>query len=159
MCDPVSASLSMMGTSTIMGAQGAHAEAEAQKNAAEFNAQVSIQKAQDAMNRAQSDVDKIRVKGNQVKGEQIAAMAANGIRLDGGSALEILSQTEKLVDLDVEQAFENGRKEAQGFRTQSILEQNKADSISPNKAAFSSLLGGATQMAGSYASFKAAGAI
>lgn len=159
MCEPTTMAMGMMGASTIAGASGAAKEAEAAQNAAEFNSQVAEMQARDAANRGQRTVDSIRQKGNQTKGQQIAALAANGVLIDSGSALQILSQTEKMVNLDSELAYENAKKEAQGFKTQSILEQNKADSISPSSAGFTSLLGGATSMASSYAGFKASGAV
>ena len=159
MCDPVSASMAMMGAGTISSAMGAAKEAEAAQNAALFNSQVAEMQARDAANRGQRTVDSIRQKGNQVKGSQKAQLASSGVLLDSGTALQILSQTDKMIDLDVDLAFENADKEAQGFRTQSIFEQNKADSISPSMAGFTSLLGGATQMTSAYAGFKATGAI
>ncbi|RUM90697.1 MAG: hypothetical protein DSZ27_08380 [Thiomicrospira sp.] len=156
MCDAKMA-MGLMGFGVGMDAMSASREAEAQKNSLEYNAKVSEMQARDAEARGQSKVDLIRTRGRQLKGSQKARMAASGVQLDSGTPLQILTQTDEMVDIDVQTAFDNTDKEASSYRSQAAFSSNRAKSTSPVSAGVTSLLGGATQAGASIYKMKSNG--
>lgn len=61
-----------------------------------------------------------RQKGKKTVGAQRAALAAQGIRLDVGSARDIQQETQDITELDALTVRNNAAREALGFRTQAI---------------------------------------
>lgn len=164
--------LSLQGAGAGLEAAGAYGQASSQRSAlkydariADMNALLAEQRAQVALEQGRFQVNQVRREGAQIKGSQRAQMAASGVDLTYGTPAAVISSTEMLTELDVQQAEINAVREAWGYRTQATGYQNEARSaratakgINPLLAAGTSLLGSATSVASSYYGMKKAGA-
>lgn len=153
-----------MGAGMGMQAFGAYSNSKAAKTAygaqaqiAANNAQIAGWQADDAMARGRRTASTIRLKANQVKGSQRAAMAANGVDLGEGSALQILADTDLFAGIDANTAMDNAAKEAwairnqaAGFTAESNLLKARGDAESPGFALAGSLITGAGRVASSW---------
>ncbi len=157
MCDPT---LILAGNlfGTGLQAFGAIQSSRAAKSAGEFNAVTRRNQAADAITRGNKEVVRNRMRTRSLKGKQIAALAANGVALDEGSALDILASTDVLSDIDERTILDNADREAQGFRTQAELLQSAADRESPLLAGVTPLLTGGAQVASKWFNFSKVGA-
>lgn len=156
MCEPVTIA------AVTIGAFSQYQGAKAEKQAARFNAAVSRnnaiiddQRASDAVRRGGDKVFARRLQQSQTVGAQRARLAARGLSLDSGSALNILLDTDFIADLDVNTIRNNAdreswalRQSAGAHRSQSELLKSQADSISPGLSLATSLLTGASQFGG-----------
>lgn len=93
--------------STAIGAAGQMAQAQAAADAANYNAQVAEmnarieeQRSKDAFERGKLEEQQKREQVAQIKGQQTAAMAANGVDIGYGSALDTLVDTAVMGELD-----------------------------------------------------------
>ncbi len=105
--------------STMVGVQGAKAEAEGAAQASEYNAKVadmnarlSERRARDALERGKLDEQQKRNENAQIMGRQKAAMAANGVDLAFGSPLDTLVDTATLGEIDALTIRRNAANEA-----------------------------------------------
>jgi hypothetical protein len=147
-----------------MQAVGSAQAARAQRNAARYSAAVSRSNAQIAEWQARSIVEKgnrelsaQRLRTAQALSAQRTRLAANGIAVDEGSALNLLHDTEYLGELDANTIKDNTAREEWGARVQQTsylndaeMADSTADGISPGFAAATSLLGNAGQVASSW---------
>lgn len=148
-------------------------QADAQKKALNYQAQVEANNAKiaawqrsDALQRGEIDAQQAMEKQAQALGSQRAALAANGLDVtDSGSALDLLASTKFLGEQDVNTIQSNAARQAWGYdiegmnhQASSTLDKWKADSISPTgtglMTGFSSLLSSAVSIG---AASKAAG--
>lgn len=141
--------------SKMAGASYAY-QAQVQKN----NAQAAEWQARDAITRGQQDENRHRLKVAQLKGTQRASMAARGIALDEGSALNILDDTDFMGDMDALVIRDNAAREAWAYREKakgnmadSFLMQGRASAENPGGAALGSLLTSAGNVASSWYSY------
>lgn len=110
--------------STLLGAS--YSEAMARINAdaaiqtARANAQIAELGAQSALLQGEKEVGTLTLKAGQLKATQRAAMAANGIDLGEGNAVDVLASTEIMKDIDKEQITANAIRTAWGYRTQGV---------------------------------------
>lgn len=167
MCNP------MMFQAAGAGAQavGAANSAKAQKRSllydaqvADNNAQIAEWQAQDAVRSGQLEEQGLRMQVAAVKASQRVSMAANGIDLTEGSAVDVLTSTDYLGERDALTIRDNALKTAWGYRTQGTNYQDNARNtragarqISPGMAAASSLLGNAGSVASGWYNAKKAG--
>lgn len=128
---------------------------EAQAQVARNNAIIAGWQADDALARGDRAVSLQRSKTRQLKGAQRAAMAANGVDLNQGSALNILSDTELFGQMDADTIADNTAKEAWALRNQAAgytdaaaAAAARASSESPLMATAGSLLSSAGRVAG-----------
>ena len=133
---------------------------------ADINAQQSELAAQQELAKGNAQVAAATARAGQVKGAQRAALAANGVDLGTGSAAEVLTSTDLAKENDMNTITANAVRAAWGQRTQATNYTNQAltsragaDSISPGMSAFTSLLGGATQVASSWYTLIKSGAM
>lgn len=176
MCTPntmAMASLGAQGTGAAMSVIAAYQGAESQKNTlnasadiADINARMLESTAQSTLLTGQREEQKSRIATANLKSKQRTALAANGVDLGVGSAENILTTTDYMGEVDANTIQANAVKSAWGYRTQSVNESNKARTsrataggISPEGAAFTSLIGGAGQVASSWYQFKKSGVI
>lgn len=99
------------GAAKIIEAQG---EAESQSH--QFNAGFAELQAQDSLNQGNQAETQSRAAYSQMKGRQRAALAANGVTLDEGSALRIQADTDYASDQDASTIRANAMKAALGYR-------------------------------------------
>ena len=139
---------------------------QGQAGIADTNARIAELGAQSALNQGQQQVGALTLKAGQLKSSQRVAMAANGIDLGVGNAAEIQASTDIMKEIDSNTLTSNAVRSAWGYRTQAVNYQNEAimkrgaaDGISPGGSAFSSLLGSAGSVAGSWYSLNKSGAL
>lgn len=150
MCDPVSASIAVLGGSAI----SAYGQAEAgDYNAAlaEQNAKVAGIQAQDALTRGTAEESRYRGQVSKLMGRQRAAIGSSGIEASG-SALDILADTARTGELDALTIRNNAAREAWGYRVQAVNSraQGKIDKFSSRVGALGTLLTGGAQAYGIY---------
>jgi hypothetical protein len=146
-------------------AKGEQAALNYQAKVAENNRQIATWQSEDALQRGQTAINQHQLKVAQLRGTQRASLAARGIDLGQGSALDILSDTEVMGQIDANTIADNFAKEAWAYRNQAsnaggdaALLRGRADGISPGAAAAGSLLTSAGSVASSWYSLKGAGA-
>lgn len=91
---------------------------EYEKAAYETNAKLATMNAEDAIARGDQDAGTIFKRGRAVRGSQRAALAAQGIKIDSGSAQEIQGETATLSELDMLTVKNNAWREAWGYKLQ-----------------------------------------
>ena len=87
-------------------------EYEYQAKVDDNNTKVALWKAQDAKARGQKEEAALRVKVAALKGRQRSALAASGVEVGSGSALDILGDTAALGELDALTIRSNSEREA-----------------------------------------------
>jgi hypothetical protein len=151
-----------------LSALGAVSAANAASNAAEssqtqlrfnasmakINSQLSESNAQATLLAGQRAEQNVRLKTANLKSDQRASMAANGIDLGSQTALNILTSTDVMGEVDANQTAANALRAAWGYRTQAAnydaqaaFASASADTISPRNAYTSTLLGSSGQVA------------
>lgn len=127
---------------------------EIQATVADNNATIARAQSGDAIRRGQLETVKSGLRARQLKGQQIATMAANGVDLSTGSPLNILTDTDYMAATDADIIALNAAKEAWGFDVQASNAKNNADLLryragmeSPGRAAATSLLTSAGSVA------------
>lgn len=157
-------SIGMQAGGVLTSAMGSHSGASSQKSAlkgqarlADINARIAELGAHSALEQGKQQVAQVTHRAGQLKGSQRATMAANGIDLGAGNAAEVQASTDMMKEIDSNTVRHNALRNAWGHRTQSMNYTNEANmaranasGISPGGSAFSSLLGGATQVASSW---------
>lgn len=152
MCELTAATV-LAGASLGLGAMSAYQQSQATKASMEYqsavarnNAITSEYQAEDAIKRGQTAEEQQRRKTMMLKGTQTARLAANGIDISEGSALQILSDTDWMGEQDALTVRDNANREAWGYRVQaqnatsnSTMLRNSADAQNP-------LLSGATSL-------------
>ncbi len=177
MCDPTTLAVASLATSVIGGGMQYMAQKQAgaaQANALRYQADVDknnsiIQErlAKDAIERGKTEEQMHRIKIGQLKGQQLNAFAKNGVETDSGSALDVLSDTAMIGELEALTIRNNAEREAYGYRVQgmnysaSAANNRTAASTarsSANTAALTSVLSTAGSVAGKWYDYKSAGA-
>lgn len=92
----------------------------AANKAAQFNAAVLGQNAALARQQGEMEAEQIRRLGRKRIGEARAAYAASGVRMTG-SALDVLADSERQVELDAATARWNAELRASGMQSQAAL--------------------------------------
>lgn len=128
MCNPGIAVMVAMGVMTA--ASGMYA-ADASKKAAQYTADVAKQnadlddfRADQAGQLGAIREEQHRAKVRQLAGTQRANLAANGVDLGSGTALDMVTETYTMGEADALTIRFNAMNEAWGFRTQAINERN-----------------------------------
>jgi hypothetical protein len=167
MCAP----MAFMIAAAVASAASSYKNAQAEKQAAKYQAQVAgnnakaaEQQAVDALQRGDMASQQVRRKYDQLGGTQRAAMAARGLDIGEGSALSILEDTAYFGELDQRTVRANAAREAWGYRVQgsnfqanSMFLQSQSDNTNPLMSAGLSLLGSSGQVAGKWYGSKGPG--
>jgi hypothetical protein len=148
-----SAALAVMAASS---ATGAYAQSRAQKAEANFkkaqgeqNARLADMQAADAEKRGNKEANNYMRKVRGVVGSQRAALAASGVDIGSGSALELQADTEALGEYDAAVIRNNAAREAWGYQAQATNFRNQAkfDYMAGKYASRNTLLTGGMQAA------------
>lgn len=130
---------------------------QSQANLADINAKIAELGAQSALLQGQQQVGALTLNAGRLKSRQRAALAANGVSLSEGNAVEIQASTDIMKTIDANTLEANAVRSAWGMRTQATNYQNEALSaratagaVSPFAAFSSSLLGSAGSVASSW---------
>lgn len=167
----MSSYLTAIGVGTSAGgayssAQGRKVGEKYQASVDRMNAQIASWQATSLIQKGARDEQQQRLKTAQLLGAQRARLAASGVDVSQGSALNLLDDTEFFGEMDALTIRDNAKKSAWSQRVQEISYLNDAAmhnaaaaSVSPVGAAFTSLLGSSNQVADSwYSSRRATGA-
>lgn len=131
---------------TAFQAIGAIKQGQAANAAAKYNAQVANNNAQVAEQQAQSQAMVQGRRAMMQNGGLLANMAANGVDVGEGSAVDILSQSAANAEMDRQNIIYNGRVRAQSLRSQAQLDTFQGETAQQNgymSAAGALLSGGA----------------
>lgn len=139
MCDPVSATLAVISAySAYNQSKAAQQQAEYNAVVADNNAKMAEYQAADALARGEKEAMAVRRKAAAIKADQRATMAARGLDLSSGTALDLLDQTDYFGETDVATVRTNAGKEnfalrsqANNFATQAVASRASADSQNP----------------------------
>ena len=137
MCTPLLAvaAVAAAGSAAMQGVQASQ-QADAAQKSANYNAQVAANNANVAseqrsvtLQQGQVEAEQSQLQQAQVLGRQKAALAANGVALDSGSATDILASTRFLGAQDVNAVQSNAARAAWGYAVQQSddLAQAKLD--------------------------------
>lgn len=117
--------------SLVLTAAAGQQQAQAQKKAGQYQQEVSEQNAKlDDFRAGQAATlgsireEAARAKVRQVAGSQRATLAANGIDLGSGTAVDLVSDTYTLGEADALTQRFNAMNEAWGYRTQGVNDRN-----------------------------------
>lgn len=150
---------------SFYGAKAAKADALFQADMAAMNAAQAEKSAQRTLLAGQTEEQRVRLATAQLKSRQRAAMAASGVALDSASAVNVLTSTDVMGDIDANTVAMNAlaaawgqRVEATNYTMQGTMARASARGISPAMAGFSSALTGATQVASTWYSLNKVGA-
>jgi hypothetical protein len=156
-------------TSTVgsyYAAKGQKTALKLQARIAEVNAKIAEGQSRDALQRGERQEQGTRMGAAQLRSSQRAAMGSSGIDLGSETAAAVLTSTDYLTEVETNTIKANALREAWGFRmdagqsrSEASMARATARGISPAGEAFSTLMTGAAQVAGSYASFKQSGAL
>ena len=188
MCTPA-IGIGLQVVSGVVGFLGKRAEGAAAQSQQNYQAHIARNNAIIAQNNqitAQQLADDARVRGEQerqafsdkvkrAQGSATASMAANGVLVDSGSALDLVNEIGDIGRLDALTIRSNAEREAHGFEVQganfaaqSANQEAQARlhvfagenaKRQANSAAFGSLLGSAGGVAGKWFNFSQAGAV
>lgn len=174
MCEPSTigmigkAGIGMQAIGGVAATVGAYNKAKAERSAYEMQAQVAENnkqfaqwQAEDALVRGEKATAAAQLRTRQLKGKQIASMAGRGIDLGEGSALNILTDTDLMGEIDANTVKDNAAKEAYGHRTTAAnfganadLLRFRSSAVNPMAAATGTLLTSAGSVASSWYSMK-----
>ena len=107
-------------------AKSLRAQAAYQASMAEVNAQFSEMQANDVMRRGKQEATAVRKEGQKIIGAQRAALAAQGIEVDTGSAAELQEETAMLSAEQAVKVQNNAWREAWGYKTQAAQMRSAA---------------------------------
>jgi hypothetical protein len=132
------------------------AQGRIQSNALELNAMRAEMEAQDALRRGQIESSRQLGATQRLIGSQRAAMAAQGIQIDSGSASEVVQDTAALGALDALTIRNNAYREAYGYRSQGAgyLGQARLTRMGARAAGRSTLLTGGLSVARDLTSYR-----
>lgn len=152
-------------TGAYYSAQSQKQSLELQANLSDINARMSESAAQSTLLAGQRDEQRSRIATANLKGTQRASMAANGIDLGQGSAINILTTTDAMGEIDANTIQANAVRSAWGQRTQAMNQTNQAlmsrasaGAINPGQAAATSLMGSAGSVASNWYQYNRNGA-
>lgn len=137
----------MMAAGSVLSAVGTYNKEKSQKQLLETEADISGIEGRQALAVGEATEQASRLRSGALFGRQTAQLAANGVRLDSGSALDVLAGSKYLSNLDAATIHDNATRTAWTYNTQAALDRAGAAGINPAFSAFSTLLGGASQTA------------
>lgn len=165
MCEPATLTLIAAGVAaagTVVTGVMAYQQHQYQKKVAHRNEDLATEAAKDALARGKIEEQRQYRRTSQMLGAQRAAMAANGIDVDFGSAAAVTRDTMTFGQEDAATIRENTIRETKGYEINAMNFGAEAQSqgmqatgalVSSAFSAGSTLLGGASQ----YGKLKAAG--
>lgn len=146
---------------SYISATGQRANLNAQARIAEANARISELGAQAELRDGQQRVAALTMRAGQLKSAQRAAIGANGIDMDVGSAAEVQQSGDVMKEMDratletqAARAAFGQRMQATNQRSQAAMSRANASAINPAMAFGTSLIGSAGNVAESWYRFK-----
>ncbi|WP_324030152.1 hypothetical protein GC087_07265 [Pantoea sp. JZ2] len=155
MCGPVAIGVAML-AATAASAYSQRQQSKYQSELANYNADLQEKSADAAINAGNAQADQMRARARQLSGTQAATMAASGVDLGGGTAVDIFGDTAQMGELDALTTVNNAKAQAYGLQTQAAGNRSQASALSSfgNQQAGMTLLNGAL---GAYSGYTSAG--
>lgn len=171
MCDPTMMMIASV-AGTAFQTLGAYSAAKAEKQQLKYQASIDEQNrkiadynAQAATERGEVEEKQRRLEISQDQGSQLAMLAANGMDIGEGSALDIMADTAFTGELDALTIRDNARREAFGYEVDAynksasaVMKRSAASNISPATAALGTLATEGAKTGAMYSKYKADGA-
>jgi hypothetical protein len=141
----------------VMGGLQARAQGRADADVAKQNAALEVEGARESVLAGGDERRDFWRKVGQIKGQQVAAMSANGIEIDSGTAAMMREDTQFLANEDAKNLYGNIEKRTRGhlinasnFATEAKAARQRGNAAFTQSlfSAASSLIGGASQAAG-----------
>jgi len=165
-------SMSLSAGGELPAVAGAYYGAYSQKtpynaaaDTAETNARIAELRVQSQLKSSDREEQKHRLATANLKDTQRTALAANGVDLGEDNAARILAGTDVMDEIDALTihkatigAAGDTRMERVNYENDARKARNTARGVNPSSAAFTCLLGSATEIAGKWYSFDQAGA-
>jgi len=142
--------LGLQGAGAVTGAFGAYTQSKSNQRALEQQAVIAEYQAKNAMQRGAQTMFKRGVEKGQLQGSQRAALAARGLSLDEGSALNLLLDSEYMSNVDDATVKANTDNEVWSHRSNAGQLRARAADERPTMAAATTLLTGAGGVAKSW---------
>lgn len=114
-------------TGGAAGAYGTYRAGEFNSKVDRFNAKVATMQAADAIRRGGEAVDRHRTQVKVLKGAQRAALAAQGVVVDDGSAADVIADTSTQAAIDERTIRTNAALEAWGYQVQAVDHRARAN--------------------------------
>lgn len=150
MCDPVSltvaATVATMAGQFVQG-QAASNQAHYEQAAADANAKLAGDQARNTIDTTKKEAARRYREASQLEGQQQAALAANGVDINYGSALDVQKDSKMIASEDVGNIYAQGAQKTQGYLIDAYNYRQKA--AAAKSAASSAGLATAFGMAGS----------
>lgn len=139
----------------VVGAVGQANQANAAAALADRNAKVASEQAHDSILNTNLEAQRRSRQTGQVMGQQQAAMAANGVDINFGTALDLQRDTQMIGAEDLNQIYKGGNERTKGYdiqganyKSEAAAQRAKASGalIQGAFGAVSTALGGASQI-------------
>lgn len=139
------------GVGTAVDAYGQYQVGKDRRTIAKANSQLAEQDAQEVIRRSGADQVRLQQQKRQLIGSQETAIAFNNVT-QSGSALDLLSDTEKLFERDANTVRNDAARQAWGIKSQAAIESNAANRTAKNQnaAALSTLATGGIETYDAY---------
>lgn len=141
----------------LFGAIGQAQNARLQAEAARRSAEYAQEAARESLEAGEQESDLVRRRGAQLMGQNMVAMAANGMDVTGVQALDVLDDTRQGVEQDAFRIRTNAWREAKSLSQQSA--NYRAEEASARSAAFfqplQTIMSTAATVGNRYASWQA----
>jgi hypothetical protein len=120
MCVPIAMALVAASAVTSMAGQyvqgqAAYTNAKYQEAAADANAALASQQAGQSIELTQKEAQRRYREAGNLEGQQQAAMAANGIDINYGSAVDVARDSKTIANEDVGNIYEGGQNRTMGY--------------------------------------------
>lgn len=142
--------LGAQGIGAVTAGLGAYDSTAARKNMLNLDAQIADWQSSQALFSGQAQEEASRMQTGSLFGRQRAQLAANGVQLGSGSALDLLSSTKFIGDVNATTIHNNALRTAWGLQTQATIDRSAAGALNPSLSGMTTLLGGAGSVAGSW---------
>lgn len=142
--------------SAAVGGYAAYQSGQSQKKAGEFNAKMQERSARDATERGNIEASERRDAARRLGGTQAAVYGAQGLDLQQGTPLDVLSETRGMGELDALRTINNAQRTASGMNAQAEIERytGRAAGRGGTMSAAGTLLAGASNSYGRYVQLK-----
>jgi hypothetical protein len=119
-CVPLGVALVVASAATSMAGQfvqgqAAYTQAKYEQAAADANQKLAAQQAKDSIELTQKEAARRYREGANLEGQQQAAMAANGIDINYGSAVDVAKDTKMITSEDVGNIYAAGEQRTRGY--------------------------------------------
>lgn len=125
MCDPVSISVAVMATGTLMQGYAAKQQGEFENDVSKYNARQLDNEATRTRNKGTEEEIKLRDKTAQLTSLQRAQLGASGVNVDSGSALSLQEDAELIGEADALRIRSNFSDAATSLEDQSDITRSQ----------------------------------